>query len=220
MTHTQVSLGVCPSLGESVGDANARAQFLLSTTANSKWNCARSQHLQSVRVKKWSKFARHHKSWGLALRWLKEFAAFARAMCSANGVTYCPVKMRADNELCCMFLTEVAEQMKGVSRVVAARRALSCQRLREGSSSLNGDHDITILIDGVRRSQPKTVHQMESLDVNDVATIAAALSHSSKWQLRQLGVMIAAAAKNSARWCASGLQERRRSNTFESIDFA
>lgn len=91
-----------------------------------------------------------------------------------------------------MFLTEVAEQMKGISRVSAARRALSAQRLREGATSLNADHDISLLVDGVRRSQPKTKHQVESLDVNDVATMTTALSRSDKWHERQLGVMIAA----------------------------
>lgn len=145
-----------------------------------------------MRIGKWSKFARHHKSWGRALRWLKEFAGFARAMCSANRVTYHAVKMRADNKLCCLFLTEVAEQMQGISRVTAARRALSAQRMREGSTSLNGDHDISLLIDGVRRSQPHTTHQVESLDVNDVTAIASALSKSPRWQDRQLGVLIAA----------------------------
>lgn len=114
------------------------------------------------------------------------------AMCRANRVTYDAVKMRADNELCCLFLTEVAEQMKGISRVTAARRALSGQRMREGSTSLNGDDDISLLIDGVRRSQPKTKHQVESLDVNDVAAIASALSKSPRWQDRMLGVIIAA----------------------------
>lgn len=156
------------------------------------WRCARSRYLSRVRINKWSKFARHHKSWGLALRWLKEFAGFARAMCSANHVRYDAVKMRADNQLCCLFLTEVAEQMAGISRVIAARRGLSGQRLREGSTSLNGDHDISLLIDGVRRSQPKTKHQVESLDVNDVAAIASVLSKSLRWQDRQLGVLIAA----------------------------
>ena len=113
-------------------------------------------------------------------------------MCRANRVTYDAVKMRADNILCCLFLTEVAEQMRGISRVTAARRALSGQRMREGSTSLNGDHDISLLIDGVRRSQPKTKHQVESLDVNDVAAIASELSKSPRWQDRQLGVLIAA----------------------------
>lgn len=162
------------------------------TDSAGPWRCARSQHLRGVRIGKWSKFARHHKSWGLALRWLKEFAGFARAMCTANHVRYDAVKMRADNQLCCLFLTEVAEQMKGISRVTAARRALSGQRLREGCTSLNGDHDISLLIDGVRRSQPKTRHQVESLDVNDVASIASELSKSPRWQERQLGVLIAA----------------------------
>ena len=107
-----------------------------------------------------------------------------------------------------MFLTEVAEQMKGISRVVAARRALSCQRLREGSTSLNGDHDISLLVDGVRRMQPKTKHQVESLDVNDVTTMAAALSKSNKWQERQLGVMIAAGFLTIVRY--GELQKVRR----------
>ena len=161
------------------------------TDTTGPWRCARSRHLRQARIGKWSKFARHHKSWGLALRWLKEFAGFARAMCTANNVTYNAVKMRADNHLCCLFLTEVAEQMAGISRVTAARRALSGQRLREGSTSLNGDHDICLLVDGVRRSQPKTRHQVESLDINDVASIASKLSESPRWQDRQLGVLIA-----------------------------
>ena len=97
---------------------------------------------------------------------------------------YDAVQMRADNYLCCLFLTEVAEQMKGVSRLIAARRALNCRRIREGGTSLNNDYDVCLLVDGVRRSQPKTKHQVESLDVNDVAAIAAALSHSAKWQDR------------------------------------
>ena len=119
------------------------------------------------------------------------FAGFARAMCRANFVPYDAVKMRADDELCCMFLTQVAEEMKGISRVTAARRALSAQRLREGSTSLNGVHDISLLIEGVRRSQPRTKHQVESLDVNDVTAIVDALSKSPLWQDRMLGVLIA-----------------------------
>ena len=132
-------LRACLFLGESAGDAKARA--LLMTPRRSRWNCLRSKHLQAVRINKWTKFARHHKSWGVALRWLTEFQRFAKAMCSANNVQYHPVQMRADDVLCCMFLTEVAEQLKGVPRVVAARRALSRQRLREGASSLNSVDD-------------------------------------------------------------------------------
>ena len=116
---------------------------------------------------------------------------FAKAMCAANSVIYDAAKMRADNELCCLFLTQVAEQYKGISRVSAARRALSRQRLREHGTSLNSVDDISLLIDGVRRSQPKTKFQVESLDVNDVTAMAAALSASSRWQDRQLGVLIA-----------------------------
>lgn len=112
-------------------------------------------------------------------------------MCSANAVTYDAVQMRADDELCTLFLTQVAEQHKGVSRVVAARRALSRQRIREGGASLNGVDDITLLIDGVRRSQPKTKFQVESLDINDVTTMAATLASAARWQDRQLGVLIA-----------------------------
>ena len=112
-------------------------------------------------------------------------------MCSANGVVYDAVKMRADDELCCLFLTQVAEQHKGISRIVAARRALSRQRIREKGTSLNGVDDISLLVDGVRRSQPRTKFQVESLDVNDVTAIAAALSASPQWQTRQLGVLIA-----------------------------
>ena len=178
-------------LGESRRDAVRRSEYLTLTDDRGPWRCARSQHLRDARIGKWSKFARHHKSWGRALRWIKEFAGFARAMCTANRVVYDAVKMRADNHLCCLFLTEVAEQMKGISRVSAARRALSAQRLREGSPTLNADHNISLLIDGVRRSQPKTTHQVESLDVNDVVTIASALSRSLRWQDRQLGVLIA-----------------------------
>ena len=99
-------------------------------------------------------------------------------MCSANAVSYDAVRMRADDELCCLFLTEVVEQHKGVSRVLAARRALSRQRLREKGTSLNGVDDISLLIDGVRRSQPKTKFQVESLDINGVTAMAAALSAS------------------------------------------
>ena len=156
----------------------------------SKWACSRSRHLRDARVRKWTKHARHHKSWGAALRWIREFANFAKAMCSANAVSYDAVKMRADDELCCLFLTQVAEQHKGISRVVAARRALSRQRIREKGSSLNGVEDISLLIDGVRRSQPRTKFQVESLDINDVTAMARALSASSQWQDRQLGVLI------------------------------
>ena len=63
--------------------------------------------------------------------------------------------------------------------------------MREGSASLNSDHDISLLLDGVRRNQHKSKHQVESLDVNDVSVIAATLSQSFKWQEHQLGVMIA-----------------------------
>jgi len=179
-------------LGESKADSTSRAEFLGASMVDGPWQCARSKHLRSSRINKWSKHARHSKSWGRTLRWLREFAGFAKAMCSANSVVYHARDMRSDSRLCCLFLTEVADQMKGISRVTAARRALSAQRLREGSSSLNSDHDISLLLDGVRRSQPKTKHQVESLDVNDVSVIAAALSQSSKWHQRQLGVLIAA----------------------------
>ena len=181
-----------PPSGESKLDEQRRVQFLTQGDDTSRWSCKRSRHLRDARVRKWSKHARHHKSWGAALRWVREFANFARAMCSANAVPHDAVKMRADDELCSLFLTEVAEQHKGVSRVVAARRALSRQRIREKGSSLNGVEDITLLVEGVRRSQPKTRFQVESLDVNDVAAMAAALSASTRWQDRQLGVLIAA----------------------------
>ena len=141
-------------------------------------------------MQKWTKHARHHKSWGVALRWIREFEKFARVMCSANGVIYDAVRMRADDELCCLFLTEVAEQHKGISRVVAARRALSRQRIREKSVSLNEVDNISLLVDGVRRSHPRTKFQVESLDVNDVTAMSAALSASPRWHERQLGVLI------------------------------
>ena len=111
-------------------------------------------------------------------------------MCSANYVPYHPSSCLQDNQLCCLFLTQVVEEMKGVSRVTAARRALNVRRQRLGFSSLNDDHDISLLIDGVRRSQPKTRHQVESLDVNDVSSIANTLQQSTRWFDRQLGVLI------------------------------
>lgn len=179
------------SSGESSRDLTARTQYLgLDGDEPRRWKCARAQHLRRSRVVKWVKHARHHKSWGRALKWLQEFAGFARSMCSANGVRYEAKLMRADDDLCCLFLTEIADQMAGVSRVVAARRALSGQRLRENAGSLNAVHDVTLLVDGVRNAQPKTKHQVESLDVNDVITIAEALDQSAAWHERQLGLLI------------------------------
>ena len=125
------------------------------------------------------------------MKWLREFAGFARAMCTANGVQCNAKVMRVDDELCCLFLTEVADQMRGVSRITAARRALSGQRLRDCGDSLNAVHEISLLVDGVRNSQPKIKHQVESLDVNDVHTITIALSKSPLWCERQLAVLIA-----------------------------
>lgn len=183
-------LAVPTSSGEPVTAAAARAEYLQDELP-SRWTCPRSIHLRTSRVSKWCKHARHYKSWGRALRWLREFAAFARAMCTANGVCYHARAMRADDELCCLFLTEVADQMRGVSRVTAARRALSGQRLRDGGGSLNAVQAITLLVDGVRNSQPKIKHQVESLDVNDVHTITTALAKSTLWYERQLAVLIA-----------------------------
>ena len=181
----------CSLTGESRSDKRARATFLLDSTEDSPWKCARARYLRSTRVNKWSKHARHSKSWGRALRWLREFQGFAKAMCSSNNVNYDFGRCLRDDRLCCLFLTDVAEEMKGISRVIAARRALNTRRLRMHSPSLNNDHDITLLVDGIRRSQPKTRHQVESLDVNDVSLISTTLSTSARWQDRQLGVMIA-----------------------------
>ena len=192
LSHVTSLPVACSSTGESRGDKNARAVLLLDSIDDVPWKCARARHLRAARVNKWSKFARHSKSWGRSLRWLKEFRGFAKAMCASNGVVYDFGSCLGDNHLCCLFLTQVAEEMKGISRVTAARRALNTRRLRMRLPSLNGDHDITLLVDGVRRSQPRTRHQVESLDVNDVASIASVLSASVQWQDRQLGVMIAA----------------------------
>jgi len=73
---------------------------------------------------------------------------------------------------------------------VAARRALSAQRLREGSPSLNDDVDISRLIAGIRNSQPRTPHQVESIGVDDVELVAASWGRCLDWTKRQVGTVM------------------------------
>jgi hypothetical protein len=135
--------------------------------------------------------ARHSKSWSSSLRWLVAFETFAKDLCASNGMEYSAVGCRADNELCRLFLVEIAEEKRGISRPVSARRALSGQRVREGSSSLTGDADITRLIAVVRNSQPSTPHQVESLGVDDVELVASSWGMSSDWVKRQIATVMA-----------------------------
>ena len=158
---------------------------------DSPWVCSRSLALKSAERSKWLVHARHSKSWAASLRWLVAFSIFAKDMCESNGIVYSAVRARADNELCRLFLVEVADENRGVSRPVSARRALSAQRLREGSPSLTGDADISRLIAGVRSSQPRTPHQVESLGVDDVEVVAASWGCCSDWTKRQVATVMA-----------------------------
>lgn len=128
------------------------------------------------------------------LRWETAFEQFAASMCDSmrdsNDVQLNEQEQWADVELLTMFLTHVADENKGVSRVTAARRVLNNKRLRLGLPSLNDVPAISMLVDGVWRSQPHTPHQVESLDVNDVRTVGRALATQADWCLRMIGVML------------------------------
>lgn len=98
----------------------------------------------------------------------------------------------ASNALCYLFLVSVANEDKGSSRPVAARRALSRQRKQAQLLSLNEDPRITALIAGVRNARPKLKKQMESLDVSDVAAVVESWGSSTCWWKMMLAVMVAA----------------------------
>lgn len=140
---------------------------------------------------RWLVHSRCNGAWQRTLRWVIEFRDFAKSMCVDSGRSYHTDACLADNMLCYLFLVRVANEDRGSTRPVAARRALNRQRRRAGMRSLNDDPRVADLINGVRNARPRLKKQMESLDVNDVAAIADAWGASGCWWKTMVALMTA-----------------------------
>lgn len=147
---------------------------MLTTATDTVWTGPLAKSLFKEGSDRWLVHSRCKGAWKRTWRWVKEFNLFATRMCTDSGRRYYWRPCLADNVLCYLFLVRVANEDKGSSRPVAARRALSRQRRQTQLPSLNEDPRITALIAGVRNARPKLKRQMESLDVSDVSAVMGA----------------------------------------------
>ena len=168
-----------------------RARLALTTSSNGEWWGPTATSLLRAACDKWLVHARCKGAWKRTQRWLSEFETFAREMCVDSRRRYDWDACLRSNMLCYLFLVRVANEDRGSTRPVAARRALNRHRKQSALSSLCDDPRISDLIAGVRNARPCLKRQMESLDVNDVAAIFDVWSTSKCWWQRMLAVMVA-----------------------------
>lgn len=165
--------------------------MLLTSMRDDVWNGPKAASLFREGSDRWLVHSRCKGAWLRTLRWVIEFRDFAKSMCSDSGRSYRRDDCLADNMLCYLFLVQVANEDRGSSRPVAARRALNRQRRQAGMRSLNDDPRVSALIAGVRNARPTLRKQMESLDVSDVAAMANAWGASGCWWKTMVALMTA-----------------------------
>ena len=125
-TYCPPPRNLCPCRhvsGESV--AAKRAKRLLLPEESSVWSGPKAKSLFQEGTDRWLVFSRCSGAWQRTLRWVTEYEGFSRGMCVDSQVTFSWYRCLADNTLCYLFLVEVANEDKGSTRPVAARRALS-----------------------------------------------------------------------------------------------
>ena len=167
--------------------------FLARSGKAEDFRSGRGAALDTAFARNWMPFARNRDRWQRANSWVEKFGVFADNMLKAEGREPVPLETAlASSRLCFLFLVEVAEEKKGFSRVRAARRFLSEQRIRDGGRSLNGDAKIALLLDGVDNAEPRQRKQKEALDVNEVRTLAVSKhgGRSPDWFRRQTTTMV------------------------------
>lgn len=177
------------NLGET--QAAKRARLFLTTAADTVWSGPVAKSLFVTGSERWLVHSRCKGAWKRTLRWISEFEIFAKAMCAESRRTFRWTSCLADNVLCYLFLVQVANEDKGSTRPVAARRALNRQRKQTKLLSLNDDPRVSALIAGVKNSRPKVKRQMESLDVSDVDAVLEKWGASDLWWKVMVSVMAA-----------------------------
>ena len=157
---------------------------------SSVWSGPKAERLFQEGADRWLVFSRCAGAWQRTLCWINEYEMFSRTMCRDSGVVFSWFRCLADNTFCYLFLVQVANADKGSTRPVAARRALSRQRMLQKLPSLNDDVRISALIQGVRNARPRLRKQMESLDISDVKAVSDAWGSSGTWWMSMLALMI------------------------------
>lgn len=158
---------------------------------DTEWSGPLAKKLFDDGSDRWLSHSRCKGSWKRTLRWITEFSQFAQVMCKDSKRPYSLSDCLASNVLCYLFLVRVANEDRGSSRPVAARRALSRQRKQARLPSLNDDPRISSLVAGVRNSRPALTKQMESLDVSDLDAVISSWGQSSCWWMRMVASMAA-----------------------------
>ena len=134
--------------------------------------------------------------WQRAMRWVKEFGAFASRLRKDEGEALSQVhepiqSLLEDEEAIEIFIGWLALKKVGFSVPRSARRFLSAARMRLGFKSLNDKMSVSDIIRGHERSTPRSVKKAEGLEVDDVIRIAEAYGTSKHWWLLQVATMVA-----------------------------
>lgn len=142
--------------------------------------------------------AAHTWYWQRAMRWIKQYGAFAvqvlddeiESGSSVSSKERGIQQLLGDDELLEVFVASLTLSKVGFSVPRAARRFLSAARMRLGHLSLNDNKALTEIIRGHERKTPRTVIQAESLESDDVERIADAYGCSKNWWEVQVAAMI------------------------------
>ena len=153
-----------------------------------KYDGPEARAIREFAVKRVLPHARHKRHAQRALRWLKDFEAWARPFQRAEAdrrneqlTVQTLHELLGCEELCRLFVTSLMKDGVNFSVPRAARRFLSGARLRLRMPSLNADVELTDRIRGYERSTPRTAIQRLSLDLDDVLRTVEAYGNSLDW---------------------------------------
>lgn len=174
--------------GESLKVKKQRRTYLRLTQPQRKYDGPEARAIREFVTKEVQPHCHHKRHSQRALRWLKEFGAWAGPFRYAEAdrrgeepVVQTLQEMLVCDELCRLFVSNLMKQKKGFSVPRAARRYLSGARLRLKMKSLNGDVALGERIRGYERSMPRTAVQRLSLALDDMHRIVEAYGGSDDW---------------------------------------
>ena len=196
LQHANVDL----SSGESKAARGHRDDFLKFTAAPKKYAGPVVSQIRAFVSQEVLPLASHTWYWQRAMRWIKDFGAFAVKVLedevAAGREIAHPVgsvqELLGDMELIESFIGSLTmKKGMGFSVPRSARRFLSAARERLGHSSLIENKVLQDVIRGFERRTPRTPMQSEGLEAGDVERIAESYGPSRNWWEVQVATMIA-----------------------------
>ena len=124
--------------------------------------------------------------------WLTKFKAFLRANMWELGHSRLTPAMAQNNDLALSFLASVADENSGRTRIASAIRAINFVRGILGVDALSTDPRISLLKEGILRSNPHAPKGAMPIHPIMVLAIARTWGNSSVWWMRMTALLMLA----------------------------